>query len=165
MKLRRENLYFKTQIKPQTTHKTTISSVEIFTSILTLNFPNVCKVRINTFFLLKIVCSLHGLNSFQVQNFTHASLSFWTSIIRTTMYWWRTPDGRLQTYRRRERSRRPGKHTFMLNDKGMIQNQNVTNIILNFQSSLLGCVTIYITYRQVDKFHTFHLERLVALRG
>ena len=39
----------------------------------------------------------------------------------------------------------------MIKDKGMIQNQNVTNIILNFQNSLFGYVTIYKTYRQVDK--------------
>ena len=81
------------------------------------------------------------------------------------MCWWRTPGGRLQTYRRLERSWRPGKHTLILNDKRMIQNQNVTNKILNFQGSLFGYITIYKTYRQVDKFNTFHLERLVALRG
>jgi hypothetical protein len=48
----------------------------------------------------------------------------------------------------------------MLNDKVVILNQKVTNTILNFQSSILGNVTTYTTYRQVVKFHTFHAERV-----
>ena len=51
MKLRREKPYLKTYITPETTYKTTISSVEMFKFFLTLYFPNVCKVRINSFFL------------------------------------------------------------------------------------------------------------------
>jgi len=35
----------------------------------------------------------------------------------------------------------------MLNDKGMIQKLNVTNTVLNFQSSLLGYITMCKTYR------------------